>query len=170
MPVARRTTHWQWIRETVNNATPNGAINNVDLLSGFKAHAGITINLPEIVIWRIRLQISIKVTVTNPTVPNDGVLATVFVDGTNQTLLNQVSNAMDEKDMIYDFLYVYETVANTDNVIATATAALYRNMDIRVHRKLSAIDSTLFLQLASSGTAVINLYSYSSAILVRLGR
>jgi hypothetical protein len=168
--MARRATHWQWIRETVNNATPNGSINNVDLLDNFKTHAGITINLPEIVIWRIRLQISIKVTVTNPTVPNDGVLMTVFVDGTNQTLLNQVSNAMDERDMIYDFLSTYEIVSRTDNTIATATAALYRNMDIRVHRKLPSIDSTLFLQLASSGTAVINLFSYSAAILCRLGR
>jgi len=168
--MARRTTHWQWIRETVNNAAPNASLNNIDLMDNFKTHAGITINLPEIVIWRIKLQISIKVTVTSPAAPNDGVLATVFVDGTNQVLLNQVSNAMDEKDMIYDFLFSYETIAHSDNAIATTTVALYRNMDIRVHRKLSTIDSTLWLQLASSGTAVISLYSYSAAILTRLGR
>lgn len=168
-----RRRHWIWIRDTVNNAAPGASPVLLDMLSVFKTHAGITINLPEFRIWRIRLKVSISVTITGgTTTSNDGVLLTVFVDGMNQTPLNQLTNSQDEAHMVYDFLYTYATISQgflTDSFAAGAVP-LYKEYDIKAHRRLRSIDDTLFIQIAASGNAVIHDYSYSYSILCFDGR
>lgn len=165
----RRRNRWKWIRNTVNNAAPSGSLNSIDLLSNFKTHAGITIVLPELVIWRIRLRLAITVTITGGvTSSNDGVLVTSFVDGANQAILSQLLNSDDEQDLVYAFLYTYKTIAASDDNVTTTAVSLYEEFDIKAHRKLKSIDDTLFLQLAASGNAVITNYSYSTSILCKL--
>ena len=159
---------WQWIRSSENNASPNASLNNIDLMSTWRSHSGISINLPEFVIWRIRLKLSITITVTTSVAANDGVLVTAFVDGSNQTATNQLSQPYDQKDLIFDMLYATETVKQSTDSLATTTVTLYREYDIKSHRKLPALDDTLKLQLASSGTAVITGYSFTQSTLVRM--
>lgn len=166
-----RSRHrWQWIRETVNNASPNATLNLIDVLTNWRTHAGITINLPEITIWRIKLRISIIVSAAGVVAANDGVLVTTFVDGMSQVALNQLTNGYDEPDLIYSFFYVTQYAMASGNTGAAGTIPLYAEYDIKSHRKLRAIDDTLFLQLAASGQTQITGYSYSAAILCKIGR
>lgn len=163
----RRKPRWQWVRETVNNASPNATLNTIDLLSNWRTHAGITVNLPEITIWRIHLKITITISSAAALAANDGVLITSFVDGMNATILNQVSNSYDQPDLIYSMLFAGESAMLTGSVGAQTELVLYKEFDVRSHRKLQSIDDTLFLQLASSGQSMITGYSYSASILQR---
>lgn len=165
----RRKHHWQWIRNTSNNASPNSTLDNVDLLSNFRTQLGISVNLPEITIWRIHLKISIVITVNNPLISADGVLLTVFVDGQNQTLLNQSTNPYDQRDLMYDYLYASQTVQQSSGNLGTQNYVLYKEYDIKSHRKLVSLDDTLFLQLAASGNASIDSYSWSQSVLLKIG-
>lgn len=165
----RRRHKWQWIRQSANNASPNASLNSIDLLQIFRSHAGITINLPEMTLWRIRLKIAITITVTTAATSNDGVLVTSFVDSMNQAVVNQLTDPMDQHDLVYDFLAAYETLMQTNNNAVTKVI-LYKEFDLKSHRRFNNIDDTLWLQLASSGTAVITDYSYSTAILTKIGR
>lgn len=168
---ARNRHRWQWIRQTVNNASPNATLNSIDLLNNFKTHAGITINLPDMVIWRLRLKVSITIGITGGTVgANDGILVTSFVDSVNQVVVNQLTDAMDQHDLVYDMLYAYETIAKTTNVRGTGTVVLYMEYDLKSHRRFQSIDDTLWLQLAASGNATISEYSFSTAILTKISR
>lgn len=168
-----RRRHWIWVRDTHNNAAPGASPVLLDMLADFKTHAGITINFPEFRIWRIKLKVSISVTITGgTTTSNDGVLLTCFVDGMTQVPLNQLTNSQDEADLVYDFLYTYKVIGQgfTQNSFTVANVPLYAEYDIKAHRKLRSIDDTLFIQLAASGNAVIHDYSMSYAILTFDGR
>lgn len=164
-----RKPKWLWVRSAENNASPNSTLNNLDLLSTFRTHAGISVNLPEFVVWRIRLKISITITVTTSVAANDGVLLTAFVDSYDQTAANQLSNSYDQKYLVYDMLYATETVKQSTDSLATTTVTLYKEYDIKSHRKLAALDDTLKVQLASSGTAVITGYSFQQSTLLKVG-
>lgn len=166
----RRPHRWIWVRETTNNASPSATLNNLDFLSAWRTHTGISVNLPEITVWRFKLKISIRVTLAAAVQPNDGVLLTTFVDSTSQTLSSQLTNPFDQPDMIYEFMYCNETTKMSGLGAAAASAMpLYVSRDIRARRKLRSIDDSLQGQLAASGQAQITHYSYSSAILLKLG-
>lgn len=168
-----RRRHWIWVRNTHNNSSPGPSPVLLDLLADFKTHAGITINFPEFRIWRLRLKVSITVTITGgTTASNDGVLITTFIDGMTQVPLNQLTNSQDEADMVYDFLYTYKVIGQgfTVNSFAVTAVPLYGEYDIKAHRKLKSIDDTCFLQMAASGNAVITGYSVSYAMLCFDGR
>lgn len=164
----RRKRKWIWIRESVNDPAPaSGTLSTTDLLSTFRTHGGITINLPELTIWRIKLRISITISLAATVNENDGVLATVFVDSLNQTMLNQLTNPFDEKDMIYSMMYATKTLSQStgNSTGAQTNVCLYEEYDIKARRRLRAIDDTLWLQFASSGQASVTGWSYSAAIL-----
>lgn len=165
----RRRGRYEWLRDTFNNAAP-AALNTIDLMANYKSHLGLNVNLPEISIWRLRLKIAISIAVTAPVHANDGVLCTVFVDGQNQTVLNQLTNSYDERDMLYDFMYAYDTLKSSSDSFSGTTIALYKEFDIKTHRSLRSVDDTLFLQLAASGSAVIDDYSVSMVNLIKVGR
>lgn len=167
----RRRHKWQWIRQTFNNAAPSASINSIDLLSNFKTHAGISINLPEMTIWRLRIKISIDVGITGgTTTSNDGVLVTAFVDSSNQVVVSQLLDPMDQHDQLYDMLYTFKTISSSDNALVTNFVALYGEYDIKVHRKFNSLDDTQWLQLAASGNATIQNYSISMLMLTKVGR
>lgn len=166
--VGRRRRRWSWMRSAENNAAPNATLNNIDLMSTWRTHSGISVNLPEIRVWRIKLKISITITVTTAVAANDGVLVSCFVDGFNQTAGNQLTSAYDQKHMLYDMLYATETVKQSTDNLATTTVTLFKEYDIKAHRRLGSLDDTLKLQLASSGTAVITGYSFQQSTLLML--
>lgn len=173
----RRTFHrrfhrpkhkFQWIRSTENNASPSATLNTIDLLTNWRSQLGITINLPDITIWRVRIKISIIVGGLATVASNDGVLATMFVDGIHETVLSQLLRPYDQKDMIYDMCYATETLKfSTDNLSPT-NICIWREYDIKARRRLRSIDDTLFLQLAASNNATITNYSFSQATLLSI--
>lgn len=164
---AHRPKHkYQWIRSTENPA-PNPTLNSYDLLTNWRAQMGITINLPDITIWRIRLKISIIIGGLTAVASNDGVLTTVFVDGIHETILSQILRPYDQKDMIYDMGYATATVMNNFSLTPT-NICYFKEYDIRAKRRLRAIDDTLWLQLATSGNATITNYSFSQATLISI--
>jgi len=164
---ARRKPRWQWVRENVNNASPNATLNTIDLLSNWRTHAGITVNLPEITIWRIHLKISVTISIAAAVAANDAILNTVFVDGMNATILNQTTNTYDQPDLLFEHMYLTEYTMLTGNTGMAGEIGLYKTYDIRSHRKLQSIDDTLYLQLATTGQPQITAYSYAASILQR---
>ncbi len=163
----RRKPRWQWVRENVNNASPNATLNTIDLLSNWRTHAGITVNLPEITIWRIHLKISVTISIAAAVAANDAILNTVFVDGMNATILNQSTNTYDQPDMLFDHMYLTEYTMLTGNTGMAGEIGLYKTYDIKSHRKLQSVDDTLYLQLATTGQPMITAYSYAASILQR---
>ena len=166
----RRPIHWEWARQVVNNAAPSATLNNEDLLGPLKTKTGISINFPEIVIWRIRLRVSIIFTVATTLKANDGILVTSFVDDTTQVLLNQSANPLSEHDLVFDQVYGTASAMFTNYASGAATFFTERVYDLKGHRKLDALDNTLWLQLASTGQAQVTGYSYQSSILMKFGR
>ena len=155
------------MRENVNNASPNATLNTIDLLSNWRTHAGITVNLPEITIWRVHLKISATISIAAAVAANDSILNTVFVDGMNATILNQSSNTYDQPDMLFEHMYLTEYTMLTGNTGAAGEIGLFKEYDIKAHRKLQSIDDTLFLQLATTGQPQITAYSYAASILLK---
>lgn len=166
----RRSFHrtrrsYDWLRQ-VYQPTVNATLMNVDMLSGFRTAAGITINLPEITIWRIRLKISLKVTIAAVMAANDAVHLTLFVDGQSQTPISQSSNPLDQQDMWWDTIYLTEAVMTGSSTTGAGTFVLYKEYDIKSHRKFKAAQDTIFLQLATTGQPQITDASVSQSILI----
>ena len=163
----RKRNRWQWVRQSYQ-PTVNATLMNVDALSGYRTAAGITINLPEITIWRVRLRISIKVTIAAALAANDGVMVSVFTEGQSVTPLNQVSNPLDQRDMLSSMLYLSEPCMTGAATGAAGTFYLYKEYDIKAHRRLQSAQDTLFVQLASSGQVQIADVSFSQSILLKV--
>lgn len=149
----RRSHRWEWDRG-IQTIAPAHPATNFDLLSSFKTHAGITINLPDIVIWRIRLRISISVTIAAAMAAADGVLITGMVDSLNQALLNQATNPYSEKHMLYSAEYLSH-VPSEGGGNGAGTYFIERVYDIKAHRKMGSLDDTMFLQFTELGQANI---------------
>ena len=168
MPSRPRGRHI-WIRETTNLAAPNAVFNNIDLMQAWRLHqGGITINLPEITILRVKLRLSIRVTIAAAMNANDGILSTLFVDGISQVALNQFAQPFDQRDMRYEQDFLSHVPAEGGGN-AAGTYFVERDFDIKARRKLQSVDDTLWLQCSATGQSVIQQLSYSHATLVRLG-
>lgn len=165
----RRRHKFQWEHVIANNATPNAALNSIDLLANFRTHAGITINFPEVVIWRVHLRVSVKVSLSAAADSADGILVTSYVDSINQTMDNPVSSPRDQHWLAYSAMYMSEIEENGGTLPPTGSHLLHRVLDIKSHRKLSGLDDTLWLQIAQldAGTSIVS-YSYATAILMKL--
>ena len=172
----RRPRNWQWARQAFSDATaviaPQFAFN--DLLSDFKSRMGINLNLPDIVIWRLIIKISMRVSVAPATAISaaDAVLLSVFVDTTNQAQLNPVLEPYSEKFMLYDAVYLSEPVFNGMAIASTLPTELmlYRSYDIRVHRKLPNIDETLFITYSPTNAVEILERAVTFSCLLKMGR
>jgi len=165
--VARRRPRWEFIRHLVQ-PTLNATLINFDLLQAFRTNAGISINLPEFTVWRIRLQISIKVTIAAAMAANDAVLATVFVDSQMQSPLNRVSNPWDQRDMVFFPLFLSKYATQANQGTAAGTYMMYQELDLKSHRKLHPLNDTVWLQLASSGQVQMTDVSIAHIDLVKM--
>jgi len=160
----RRRPNYDWIRQ-VYQPTLNATLMNVDLFGGFRTAAGITINLPEITIWRIRLSISIRVTIAAALAANDAVHVTAFTSGQARTPLNQVSSPLDQQDMWWDTIYLTEGLMTGSGTPDPGSFYIYKQYDIKARRRFKSAQDTVFLQLASSGQVQIADVSLSQSIL-----
>ena len=168
--VPRKKARYLWVRETVNmiGAAP---LNNFDLLSNFRQAQGITLNLPDIVIWRIILKISIRLDVGLSVPANTGAMVALFVDDTELNLAqNPVTAPYSQQYLMWDTLYSAQQILNSGSAVAAGPTlpVLYNQYDIKSHRKLRNIDQTLHMQVAAQGSAVLHEISHTASILLRL--
>ena len=171
----RRKRRWQWIRSTENSVTviPAAGFAQHDLLSTYRTTAGIDVNLPEFTIWRIRIKVSFRISAVAATQyeANDGVHIAVFVDDMNDTGQNPVVAPYDEKYMLWDAIYASESLQYSSNAspIGTTPVFLFREYDIKTHRRIENLKETLLFQVGSSGQADIENHSWTQNTLVLLG-
>jgi hypothetical protein len=168
----RRAKRWQWQRLTVNNVGPIHApnANMDDLLATFKTAMGITLNLPDIVIWRILIKIAIKIGFNpNNQTSNTGVLLSLFVDDPPAATFQPVTQPFSQRYLMWDEIYTAEGLLNSVPLSATpGNAVLYKTYDVRSHRKLDNVNSSLWLTLSETGNAVLTDYSYTASILMKM--
>jgi len=165
--VPRKRTRYTWVRSFQNNVAAI-SLNTDDLLNNWRVAQGLIFNLPDIVIWRIHIKISIKFTYSPATyTENSGEMVTLFVDDINQVQLNPIGNAFAQQWLMYDVLYAAEQQLQSDPGIG-GQPVLYKEYDIRSHRRLRAQQDTLFLQLADSGNLVKSSYSFVQSTLIKL--
>jgi len=170
----RARPHYQWARAsypTVTGAIGAGGV-QLDLLSKWKLANGFTLNLPDIVIWRVHLKISIHYTLSPATVlSGDGLQIAVFCDSvTSGAGVTPLSQPYDESYMMWDKIYAADTLANGANV-QSENATLYKEYDIRSHRKLTNQADTLILSMVPIPNLTIGAtdsYDVLASILLKL--
>lgn len=181
----RRTTfrrrvrkNWQWVRGTFNDVTvvaPPGFYQE-DLLQSLRTEFGISAQFPDIVIWRIHIKISAKITwVAAPAAQYAaGMLIALCCDDSAFTLKSSLTSPYSEKWMFYGQTFYSEAVQAGERGIA-ANNTDYLNsgwLDIKTRRRLANIDDTLLLQVVPSGSDVSSFQgiSVTHSTLISLGR
>jgi len=154
--------------------TVTGAFANLqlDLLSAWRAANNFSINLPDIVIWRIHIKISIHYTLSPATVlSGDGMFVAVFCDSVLAAAgVNPVTRPYDESYLMWDKIYASDSMSNGANLQA-ANATLFKEYDIRSHRKLLNQADTLILNLIPEGNVTISStdsYDIVASVLLKL--
>jgi len=129
--------------------------------------------LPEFTIWRIRFKISIRITVTpaGSFGSADGVKLAVFVDDMSDPGSNPVTSPYDEKYMLWDTIYVFETLMSSKGTTSgtSESLALFKDYDIKTHRKIANLKESLLFQIAPMGAVTVQGYAWSQNTLVLLG-
>src|SRR5438876_8805582 len=133
--VPRRKPQYLWIRSTENNATPNTLLNTNDLMSVYRSSAGVSLNIPEFTIWRIRIKISVSFSYV-PAVytANTGLLVALFVDDMALTQLNPVVSPYNQQYLMWDEIYAAQQIMESNSNPTTAPV-YYAQYDIKAHRK-----------------------------------
>lgn len=173
----RRPRHWLWVRSNQNSVAgvANASFAQNDLLNVYRTTAGIDINLPEFTIWRLRIRISVHVTV-KPVVSYtsaDGVLVAVFCDDFGDPGTNPVTSPYDERYMLWDTMYVSEALMTGVNggslTDATNGILMEKQYDIKAHRRLGNLKDSCLLQIAPTGSALaITDFSFTQSMLLLL--
>jgi len=163
----RRRTRYMWVRS--NEVVVPGTTMSVDLMANWRSTAGVTIQFPDLVIWRLHLKISIRFTYSPATYSAaSGVLCAVFVADQNVgALLNPLTNQYTEQYMMWDMLYSAEQEVASDPGVA-GQPVIYHEYDIKSHRRLRNIQETLWLQLYSQGNVVPAEVNFTQSALYKL--
>lgn len=173
----RRRRNWQWVRQVANSTTVISppSSNTFDLLSNWKSAFGFSVNLPDIVIWRVRLKVSIRVIfpATLASQEADGVIVTVYTQDNNlvSSFENPITSPYAQQFMLYDMLFSTEQAVQGGIVpVASGTGFMYREYDIKAHRRLANINHTLLMTVApSGGLANVAGIAYQTSILMKVG-
>lgn len=164
----RTKSHFIVVTDSFNTASPNITLNNLDLLANWRSHASLSVNLPIITVWRVKVRVSIIVTLAAALGANDGVVSSLFVDSYDQTPNNQITDTFDQQYLHYDIQPCAAVSFNTD-VSSAGTYVLTRTIRPKYHRRLRALDDTLWLQLASSGQAHQTSIAYTQQTVLKIG-
>ena len=158
----RKRAKYQWVREVATNVVASSPI-QFDLLSNFKSRFGIIFNLPDIVIWRVHIKVSIGLTISSFT-PATAVLFALYCE--NQfNVVNSFTDPYAEKFLMFDNLYAADQVLQAGSI---SIPTLYKEYDIRTHRKLANMEETLFAQFTQQGNATMTAVDYTTSILLKL--
>ena len=170
----RKPRRFQWARMNSNDPV----VINVpgfyqeDLLTTFKSEYGFTVNFPDIVIWRIRIKVSMTFRFPAAIVNDEtyGAVVGVFVDDTAFTLQSVGTHPYSEKYMWYENVYYNESVmGGAPAPVANGFGKLVHTFDIKTRRKLQNIEDSLILQVAPvGGLAGMNGISWNSSVLLKL--
>jgi hypothetical protein len=164
-----------WIRGQEAHGTPLAVMDQYDLLGRYRTTAGISLNIPEITIWRIHIRISVRFTISaGGDNPQNGILTAVFVEQNISTALNDpavAAFAYGERYLMYDTMYTSEQLAvdqvTTAAGVNTIIQALERTYDIKSHRRLDNLDDTLWLTLSPLASVQDMISAITYSILVR---
>jgi len=166
----KRQGRWLWVRDVQDNVGPL-APNATDLLSTWRGFQGLTLNLPDMVIWRIHIKISIGFHYSPASFnPATGALCAIYVDDIPQVQLNPIVNQYSQQYLMWDLIMPAESSA-ASNVTPTAganSAQLFKEYDIRSKRKLPQPQSTLWFELNNRGNMALDTFTISYSILARV--
>lgn len=175
---SRRRRNWQFVRVTANDTTvvTPPAFYQEDLLLNFRQTLGISVQLPEITIWRLRIKISAKINwIAAPAAQYAaGFITAVFTDDISFTLQSAGTNPYSEKYMYYAARYYSDAVMMGERAIAANNTDYLTTdwIDVRAHRRLGNINDTLILQVVPTGSDVATMggISWSAITLLKIGR
>lgn len=171
----RRRSNYVWVRGTENDAVPVNPPGMIahDMLDKYRTTAGITLNIPEFTIWRIRISISCKFTLNPDTfTENSGILHALFVEQADLTKVPfPVTEPYNEKYLMYDMYYAAEQIIQGATPVAAPAAAnqfaSYRVYDIKSHRRLGNLNDTLWVVTQPTGNVSGMTTSWTYSILLR---
>ena len=170
--MGRPKPHYQWARDqvlTVGTFTEA----RFDLLRGWRVANNLTINLPDIVIWRIHLKISLHFTLSPAALRADnGVFIGIFCDS-NLAAAGIISDSQpyDEQYLVWDKIYYDDLLANGGSNFATTNPQLYKEYDVRSHRKLLNQADSLIMDVIPRGNVTFgatDAVAYTSSVLLKL--
>lgn len=175
----RRTRrNFQWVRSTFNDVTvvTPPAFYSEDLLQSLRTTMGISAQLPDITIWRIRIKISAKFTwIAAPAAQYAaGFITAIFVDDPNFTLLSAATAPYSEKYMFYGETYYTEALMQGSRYPAGNNVDFLSSgwLDIKAKRRLGNIADSCILQVCPVGSDVANFQgiSVTHSTLLSLGK
>ena len=154
----RRKAKYVWIRGVNNNvqAVTQPAFQLYDLMSEYRTLAGVTLNIPEFTLWRLRIRVSISFGLSPLTfTANSGAHIAMFVDDLDfPTSVNPVAHPFNEQFLMWDEYFVSEQVVNSPVANPPTAANLfagYRQYDIKSHRRLRNLNDTVLLTISPTG-------------------
>lgn len=157
----RRRRRYQWVRDNVQAATPVNPV-NFDLLSNYRNQFGVLFMLPDIVIWRIHIKISVNFTISAFNA-NQGCLVSLFNEDVNLAPVAALSNQYNERYLMWDMLHLSKQVVESS---ATTVPVVYGEYDIKSHRKFQNQNETLWLQIQGNNiTALTEVFATYSVLL-----
>jgi len=166
--VPRKKPNYLWVRETFNNVAPahSPTPNLDDALGTFKTQYGISLNLPDFTIWRLRIKISIHIS-SVAVLANNAVHFAAFVDSLETSpTISSLTKPFAHKYLMWDNLYLTDTVMQSGET-AAAVNVVYKEYDIKSHRRLENIEDTLWFSLTELGNTNIVDYAYTWSLLLR---
>lgn len=132
---------------------------------------GLTLNLPDLVIWRIHIKISIDIHLATASyTAQNGAFVALFVDDSTQAQLTPLTNQYGQRYLMWDKIYLSEQAMNGMAIAAvttTNTYQMYKTYDIRSRRKL-LLQDTLFFQLVAHGQTVFDQFEVTYSVLLRI--
>ena len=167
-----RKPRYMWVREQANDLVTASPA-TIDLLANYRAQFAIAVNLPEITVWRFHIKISIlgKITLAGSVKSSDGVFVACWVDDKTQAPLIASSASYSQKYLVWEEIYFTEGASQSSTGFTVAAAnevALFREYDVKTHRKLYNLNDSLFLQLQNLEDFSYDQFSYTSRILLRI--
>ena len=169
-PMVRRKPKWMWVRDHINNVGPVSP-NSPGLRNDWRASMGLVFNLPDIVIWRIRIRIAISIHLSSAAyTATSGVGIGLYVDNVVQTQLGgPMGNPYGQHYLLFDFLYLAQTLQGGPVAAATTTNLymMYGDWDMKGHRKV-ALQEELWLQLVPEGVVAMDTFNVTYNLLLRV--
>lgn len=133
------------------------------MLANYRNQFAITANLPGMTVMRLHLRLQVHMTESSVVV-NNGAFVSCWVDSTNQAILTATARPFDQQWLIFDELFVGEALQQG----GVTPFMVNRVYDVRARRKIQNVMDTLWIQIATQGTATVVAYAYILSLLVML--
>jgi len=149
------------------------------LLKNWRVANGYLLQLPDLTIWRIHIQVTIRFRFSNVALQAaQGAHVAIFTDDpveeSQVTTFNAFLNPLAKRYLMWDQIYTASTevgggIANV-TVNTTDDKFLYKAYDIKSHRRLQNQEESLLMDITEIGTITIQEISFQQSTLLRLPR